>query len=372
MVRALWRHPGGKCSPIDLSQTIFVVVVASSFLTVLMEYRDVGVGVSDFLAEPLRWYFAPRLAAFPGDRFVVLRHTLVFSEAALWWFALRAPGLGIRLRDLESALFAGVLACAVIGVAQSVWHFAPGPMPGHGNPLLFRITSTWPDNNTLAAYLGLLLPQSICLAWRGRYRHVWLASTGLLLAFAITSAASRSGWVGTFASGVVAAGLYWKNPERLGLAASPRRQRLALFACLGAVALAGASLAVVTSLDLRRDIDHSRAASVGDVALMALNLRRPANDILADRVVYWRRGVALWRERLLLGIGIGRFSLWKLNPPGGIVAAGAGGNDSGIGVGAKLDRWVNASGMVNFEHLDALAGDTIESTTGGWGPIPVE
>lgn len=365
--------PRAARAPISRGQLVFVAVVVTSFLRILHQYDEAGVGPIQFIAEPLRWSFAPTLGHFAWDRLVILRHTLVFVEAGLWWAALQAPGVGLRSTDLRRSLIAGALLCSAVGIAQSRWHFAPGEPPRPAAPALVRITATLPDNNTLGVYLALLFPSVLLAAAHTRRRGMVLAAAGGTLGYPMLAAASRSALIGLSTSAALAAGTLAWRPRCLGATVSWRMRRVILSGGLGLLLLFVAAVTTITAMNLGRAIDYPHAASLVDVAVLSLNLRRPANEILADRLLYWHRAIALWRLHPLFGIGIGRFSLWKTNPPDGIVAAGPGGTGPGISVAAaqQFNRWVNADGGINFEKADVLAGDTIESPAGRWGPVRI-
>ncbi len=360
-------------SAVDTGLASFTAVVLASFFSVLWQYRDLGVGPVDFFTGPLRWLFDPGIGAFAIDRFVVLRHTLVFVLGALWWMALIRGAPSLRASQLRGALVAGLLVCVLVGVAQFHWRFAPVRLPDGRDLALFRISATMPGNNILAVYLCLLAPLALSASWRRPWMHGRLVAVGALLAFAITAAASRSAWVAVFVCGLAAAWFVAGHGERLGLRSSARLRRPLASAVVALVVLPAGAAALVTAFDLRRDVDYTRAASVGDLALITLNLRRPPDEILSGRVAYWQRALALWGDHPLFGIGVGRYALWKTSPADGVVAAGPGGTGSSVSVGAApFERWVNAGPGVKFDAMDVLPGDTIESTRGGWGPVPIE
>ncbi len=351
----------------------FEAVVVVSFATVAYQYAVVGVPPLDLIAAPLRQYFAPQLIDFMRDDFLVVHHTLLWLIGGAWFYFLSLPEIKGDGHDLAASLIAGAATACLVGVAQSIWQFAPIDFFMRVQPDLFRVSATLQDPNTFGVYLASLLPLGVVMAVQSsRPRTLavgWIGLSG----FCLIQSVSRSSWIGAVASLVLGFALAWRAPSSLGLRARPVWLRAVSLLLLGVVCAVLATSGIVTFFDLGRDVDRRAASSAADMAIVSMNVRRPIDEVLPARSEHWGAALALWRDYPAFGAGIGRYALMKLRPIGGVLDASTAGESKRIAAGGpgKLERWLNGTDGSDFAAADVLPDDTIESADGSWGPITI-
>lgn len=356
-----------------LAMLAFLGVVLASFASVVWQYSVAGVEVSAFLDAPLRGYFAPDVGYFARDDCLVVHHTLLLLIGATWFICVSSPLVCGDGRQLQAVLVASACVACAVGVAQSVWKFAPLPFFERVQPDLFRIAATLADPNTFGVYLVALLPLGLALAWQSSRPRLaaglWLA----LALYCLVQTVSRSSWAGAAAASLLALVLLGRTPHAFGCEAPPLWLRGARIAVATLVLTGVAAIGLFTAFDLGRSVDRRHASSAADMAVVSLNARRPIDELLPARSAHWGAALALWRDYPVFGTGIGRYSLMKLRPPNGVVDSGPLELDKRIEAGGpgKLERWLNGRNGCDFVAANVLPGDTIESPGGGWGPIVI-
>jgi O-antigen ligase len=224
---------------------------------------------------------------------------------------LSAPAIGLRAASLRAALVLSTLVVALVGVAQSVWHFDLIPFFQKMQPGLYRINATLPDPNTLGSLLVLVFPLGLVAALDLRHGR-WLAAgwSGLVL-YCLSHSVSRSAWVGcgaaAFATGIVAA---WRS-DLLGLHVRPAAARWMQRAVMTTALLGVLALLAVTFGLAARNVSYGRARSPMDMVLFTLNLRRPLSELVPSRPDHWQAAINIWRDFPLLGAGIGKYTVLK-------------------------------------------------------------
>jgi len=310
-VRLLWARTPRARTAIDVPLMIYMVVVAISAARALAEYCALGNSLWDIVGPQLNRHFSFDIWDFARGPFLVVHYTIVAAEGALWFALLTAPSVELRAADLRRALVLSAVAVALVGSAQSVWHFGLIPFFQRVQPGLIRINATLPDPNTLGSFLILILPLGIITAL-ARRRGAWLAAgwSGLLL-YCLIRSVSRSAWIGFAVAAVGAVVVTGWRPDLLGMRLSQRAQRWLRRAIIASVPLAAAAVLAVTLGVMGRDISYGTARSPMDMVLFTLNLRRPLNELVPARPDHWQAAINIWRDFPLLGAGVGKYTVLK-------------------------------------------------------------
>ncbi|MFP6626536.1 MAG: hypothetical protein VCA74_05710, partial [Deltaproteobacteria bacterium] len=425
----LRRHQIGTRTRIDWPLLCFVLVVVASATRILFAFNAGGFGPWQVVADPLINHFSHRLGDFAHDRFLVVHHSLVIIEGALWFHLLTRPtAKEFGKRYLVPALMWPAFIVVLVGLAQTIWRFAP---------LSFfqecRVSSTLADPNTLGAYLALVIPLGIAFSFESRRPWarliLWLGLAGYCLMVTF----SRSSWVGLGVALVAALVLLLRKQHLFALHLGSRAKSIVTGVAVGSFGVFICCVVLATYSNASRDILSSGMPATGPCSpyervLVSIDLRRPMDEILAGRLTIWKTAVDFRPEtpaativhekapgdiaansaieptgqatdrsiglgtasdapgatpllsgygntirRALLGVGIGRYPTWNLRPDDGIVDSGPGQSGksvSTLGPG-RFERWLNGSSLTDFKESNVLPGDTIESSAGGWGPLRI-
>ncbi|NQY92134.1 MAG: O-antigen ligase family protein [Deltaproteobacteria bacterium] len=371
-LRLLFDSRRRSRSPVDAPLALLAALVVLGFARVALDYQAHGIDFAQAFSAPFSWYWRHDLAAFGRDTYRVLHHSLLILEGILFYRLASSPAAGITLRQVTTTLACSALVVCVVALLQVWLQFAPSPFHLEIQPLLFRLSSTLGGPNNLGAFLVLVTPAIVALMLTERHRLLALGST-LLAVTVLTLSVSRSSWVGLAVAASASAGLLLWRPGLVGW--NPATELLRGLRRV-AVTLAFAALLLpvtITTLNLGNDIHYRRAEGPADMLVYTLNFRRHPRALLPARIEHWQAALRIWERYPLLGAGPGRYPLMKLTPPGGTLSRGAGGRQASIRTNGsgKFERWINADGEVDFAAADVLPGDTIESPSGGWGPIKI-
>ena len=209
----------------------------------------------------------------PGAALAACKGLLLVSALYVSADALSGPEAAHRFL---SALLVVVTLAATVGVVQTV--ACPGPAPDYGSPgwlyhRCYRGRGFFSIYMTLAGVLSLVLLANVPRLLPGGALARWLTVPWLVTLAGLVATYTRGAWMG-FAAGVLA---------QLPSARKGRWLLVGGLVVLGLAALAG-------PYHLRQ-----RFLSMGD-----------ADDpTVRERVYMWRSGLAMWRERPLLGAGPG-------------------------------------------------------------------
>ncbi|MER2598349.1 MAG: O-antigen ligase family protein [Caldilineales bacterium] len=220
----------------------------------------------------------------------------------VYWLcaALLTPA---RARWLMAALLLSAAAQALLGVGQFVTGSGPEPFVLPGG--FMRASGTFRQPNPYAGYLGLAAPVAFSLALaagsRRRGRAVWplllLASAAALIALGLVVSWSRGAWL-AFAAAM---------PVVLLLHA--RRAVLPVLALLllGGLAVAiAAALGLLPAAVVNRISDLQSYFGLVDVSRVEVT---DANFSVLERVAHWQAALAMWRDHLWLGVGLGNYAV---------------------------------------------------------------
>jgi O-antigen ligase len=310
-LRCMWSNAPRPPTAIDKPLAVYMAMIAISAVHGLWEYCELGNSLWQVVEPQLSRHFSYSIWDFGNGRFLIVHYTLVAVEGTLWFALLTAPRTGLRAAHVRSALILSALAVAVVGTAQSIWHFGLIAFFQKIQPGLYRINSTLPDPNTLGSFLVLLIPMGLVAAlqrWPGR----WLAVgwTGLL-GYCLIRSVSRTAWIGLTVASVgtlVVAG--WRA-DLLGLRVRPGAARWMQRAVMASVLLGAVAALAVTFGLAGRDVSYGTARSPLDMVLFTLNLRRPMNELVPSRVDHWQAAINIWRDFPVLGAGIGKYTVLK-------------------------------------------------------------
>jgi O-antigen ligase len=206
--------------------------------------------------------------------------------AAVFWVVLN----GVRTGRARTVLFAGLVALGVVAVGLAAYQQlrdpAWMPMGRRQSPQFFgRSGGPFGIPNSLAAFLNLLLPAMIALAFRrgaGVLQRVICGYVALLFALGVFFTLSRGAWLSLGAALIV-----W---PLLALHGGGRRWRWSLIVAL---LVAGTAAAIYLGASRARTrIDH---------------LLRNQGEI--SRAVMWRAGWKLVQDQPLLGTGAGSYGV---------------------------------------------------------------
>ena len=371
-LRLLFDSRRRSRSPVDAPLALLAALVVLGFARVAFDYQAHEIDFAQAFSAPFSWYWRHDLAAFGHDTYRVLHHSLLILEGILFYRLASSPAAGITLRQVTTTLACSALVVCVVALLQVWLQFAPSAFHLTIQPSLFRLTGTLGGPNNLGAFLVLVTPAIVALILTERHRL--LASGSALLAVTVLAlSVSRSSWIGLAVAVSASAGLLLSRPGLVGWNPTTKLlrglRRVAVILAFAALLLP----VTITTLNLGNDIHHRGADGPADMLVYTLNFRRHPRTLLPARIEHWQAALRIWERYPLLGAGPGRYPLMKLTPPGGMLSRGAGGLQASIRTNGsgKFERWIKADGEVDFEAADVLPGDTIESPSGGWGPIKI-
>jgi hypothetical protein len=192
-----------------------------------------------------------------------------------------------RGRLLE-AVTAAAAAVSVIGLFQ---HLEIAPLP---IPVISAPGSTFGNRNLAAEAVALSLPLGCAAiaAARGAARRGLLVALTLCLVY-LGATRARGAWLGGGLGVLTTLALIRPRPSRRAVTAGAAVLTLALLAGI----LPG-------RLNPRYIGDSKRFASGADVVQASFD---PQSTAFRTRLGIWRRGLALWRDHLLWGVGPGNW-----------------------------------------------------------------
>lgn len=233
-----------------------------------------------------RWPLWPPLLAFSAVTILSallsgqVRASLEASKGLLLVATLYVLVDALRTPAAANRFLVGLALAAT--VAAAVGLLQVGVCPGVDGPTVSprwlyhrcdRAHGFFSIYMTLAGVLSLVLLATLPRLLRGGRRLRWLAGPWLVMLWGLVLTYTRGAWLG-FGVGV------------LTIAATIRRSRWQLVA--GLILLVAAGLVAPPVL-------RHRFLSIGD----------PEEAGLRERVLMWQSGIAMWRERPLLGVGPG-------------------------------------------------------------------
>lgn len=309
-VYGLWSSAPRPATLIDWPLAAFMVLVGLSAARGLWEYCALGRSLWDIVGPQLNRHFQFEIWDCANGPFLIVHHTIVAAEGALWFALLTSPHTMLRAACLRAALVLSAGVVATAGVAQSIWRVELTPfLQKQYFPLdrLYRINATLPGPNTLGSFLVLLLPL-VFVAALERRRGRWLAA-GLmgLFGYCLLQTASRAALGPLALTGFIGAVLASWRSRLLGVELSRGAARwLRRGVALGVVAAAVVTLAASFHV-----IEADRVRFPINLLLSQLNLHRPLDEILSLRLDYWHAAVRIWGDFPLMGGGIGKYVLLK-------------------------------------------------------------
>jgi len=226
-----------------------------------------------------------RAASLRGERLQYQGLLSMLSYLALFVLARSVFTSPARYRQLCWAVTVGAVAVAGVALAERLG-LDPRPFPPIG-----RVYSTIGQPNWLAAYLVIVAPVALALAWSHTStatRRALVGVTGLLIA-GVGWTLSRAGYIGLAAAALVLIGLYWRRTGRWPIAE------------IAAV--------VVVSVALLALIPENNA---GDSAVSTADggLSTPGTSTVvaglhrrSDHISLWRVGLAIIADHPIIGTG---------------------------------------------------------------------
>jgi putative inorganic carbon (HCO3(-)) transporter len=232
------------------------------------------------------WFFSvDRPTSLRGERLQYQGLLSMLSYPALFLLTRSVFTTPARFRQLCWAVTVGAMAVAGVALLER-FGLDPRPFPPIG-----RVYSTIGQPNWLAAYLVVVIPVALALAWSHTStatRRTIAGVTGLLIAGVVWTL-SRAGYIGLAAAAVVLLGLYWRRMRRWPIAE------------IAAVALVSGALVALVPTNNSRDSASASAADSG--------LSTPGSTVVAglhrrsDHVSLWRVGLAIVADHPIVGTG---------------------------------------------------------------------
>jgi tetratricopeptide (TPR) repeat protein len=212
--------------------------------------------------------------------------------AALLGVAAGATVVAVERADRQRLLEAVAGGAAVVSLIGLVQHLELARLP---LPVISAPGSTFGNRNLAAEAVAMALPLG-CAAAAGAgsagVRRALAAAVGLSLVY-LGATRARGAWLGA-ALGLATLLLVWR----------PRLPRRAALLAAGAAALAAAAAILPGRINPMYVHDAKRYASGADVVSASFD---PQSTALRTRLGLWRRGLALWRDHPLLGVGPGNW-----------------------------------------------------------------
>jgi len=302
--RRNWR--GG----LPASFSLLAALATASLVVSMYPFQTVADGWLPFLAE-VHAFLSVDLAAATSQthRFGSVGAWLTLMDGlALLWLVVSEPARDPRrfVRQIAIAGASGAVAVALIGTIQWWTRWNLLPLWLQQDPNVVRINATFPDVNSLGAFLVLWVWMPLAVAAPGGprlWRWGWRLGVGAVLAAAVFTG-SRAAWAGLLV-GVLA---WLAGGWRAGLLRPPRwiaaHLRVAAAAALVAVVVTGAALTTYATM---ADVRHGDQRSYVTRLLYTLNLRTSLDYRLRNRVAMWEAAVRMIAAHPAGGIGIGRY-----------------------------------------------------------------
>ncbi len=275
--------------------------------------------------------------------------------------------LVLIVRDLAEAgrgewIAFGVVWAAVLQAALGIYQFYGGSGAAHlwiDEFRHFRAFGTFGQPNPFSAFMGLVLPLALGLAWgyagrawyfwggispsRARLdgaRALWYGGCVLLLLAGLIASWGRGAWLGF---GVALITMVFFAPRRRWLG-------VVLIAALTAGALGMWSSGMLPpAVQARLDSAFADLRGWRDVRGAPLN---DANYATLERLAHWQAAINMASARLWTGVGLGNYEV--------------------VYAGYALPRWPLALGHAHNDYLNILAETGLVGVTGyvlGWALI---
>ncbi|GAB4416172.1 MAG: O-antigen ligase family protein [Anaerolineae bacterium] len=327
------------------------------------------VGRSPRRSSLYTWTLVPLLtilAAFSPSLWNAASVSAALAEGAKWGAIVV---LIIIVRDLAISgraewIAFGVVWAAVLQAVLGIYQFYGGA----GAPHLwiegfrhFRAFGTFGQPNPFSAFMGLVLPLALGLAWgyAGRAWRTgrttawsmarqstaltfWYGGCALLLLAGLIASWGRGAWLGF---GVALITMVFFAPQR-------RWHGMMLLSALAVLVLiAWGSGALPVAVQARLDSAFDDVAGWRDVRGAPVN---DANYATLERLAHWQAAMAMASAHLWTGVGLGNYEVTYAD--------------------YALPRWPNALGHAHNDYLNTLAETGLVGVTGymlGWGMIVI-
>ena len=248
------------------------------------------------------WFFSvDRATSLHGEPLQYQGLLSMLSYPALFLLARSAFTTPARFRQLFWAVTVGAVAVASVALLERLG-LDPRPFSPIG-----RVYSTIGQPNWLAAYLVVVTPVALALAWShnsAARRRVLAGVTGLLVAGVVWTL-SRAGYMGLVAAMLLLAGLYWRRLHRWPIA----EIAVVMLVSVALVVLVPENNIPLVSANSTPLVPATHTPDPVAAATDDGDLTTPGNTVVAglhrrsDHISLWRVGFAIIVDHPIVGTG---------------------------------------------------------------------